>query len=482
MSSQAERSFLETPALRRGLPYTVLAALALMAGCDGTPATDVLERREIRIAAVEPAQADQGQRLSVRVLGSGFLAGDSVAWELNGQASSLVAVEEAVVVSSSEMQVTITVAAAAQVAAYDVVLTPRKRGIASEQPKGVLPDGFAVREYRPEGLGWIATGMWRGDFSHGGGISSNGTVVGAGGTGSTSNSTAVYWRTGEGPTPFGGSGSYATGISSNGEMIVGVRSPDHPNRLFTMPFVRVDGQVVDLQPLAAPFVSWATAVNDSGTVVGFGARDEWADPTWPVVWRRRADGSYGAPELLPYPGIESWRIDEHDEGSGGYAINNRGHIAGQIVLGYFLAKTTRAVVWRPGATGGYDLIELGGVNGLALAINDDGWVVGAINTVPGAEPRKAVVWSPADYSRPIELPGAFEARGINNARQVVGNSHDRAMIWWLDAAGNVTEIRQLSATQGFTTPQAHAINGNGWVTGLSWRSGPYLQEATLWRP
>jgi uncharacterized membrane protein len=476
---------------RRRMTYGLAAALGLAAAaaCEQSPTSEPpLEQIPIVVASVAPAEGDQGKRVEVRILGSGFAADDSVTWERGGAIYPGVLVDKVVFVSATELVATISIAPDADSVRYDVVVSPRKRGIGSERLKGTGSEIFKVNYYRPEALGWIGTGVWAGPFSVAWAVSDHGVIAGIGGTGNTATSTAVFWN-GSGITPFGGSPGVATGINNRG-WIVGTRG-ERNDLLFVDPFVYVDDVVTTLQPLQWPHASWAEAINDAGTVVGRGARDYWADPTWPLAWHRDAEGRYGAPVELPLPGGETWVIDQHQEGSSALDINERGDIVGVLRYGSMPSNSSlKAVLWTRNGDGSYrEPVVLGGANATASGINENGWIAGSINAFFPGQPttsvETAVVWMPGDYSKPILLsqaPMRSVAIAINDAGYVVGIAGDRAVLWQVDAQGSVQEVTTLLPSPGYTRAEPRSINANGWVVGYSERYSPTYLEATLWKP
>jgi hypothetical protein len=465
---------------------TAASVVAVLAACSEQSPTSEPPVMPIVVTSVTPAAAEQGQRVGVVIRGSGFASDDSVSWERGGVVYPGIVVEQVAFVSSVELVATITVAQTADSVVYDVAVSPRKRGIGSERPKGTGFEIFKVNEYRPEALGWIATGVWAGPFSVANAVNDQGVVVGIGGNGSTWSSTAVLWNAG-GITPFGGSPGFATGINGRG-WIVGTRGSRN-DLLFVDPFVSIDGVITNLQPLALPHASFGNAINDAGTVVGHASRDYWADPTWPVVWHRGADGSYGPAVELPLPGGETWTVGQHQEGSAAWDINERGDIVGALRYGTMPDRSSvKAVLWRRAEDGSYgEPLVLGGPNASAYSINEAGWIAGTINTTlsPTGPRQVAVVWRPEDYSTPIRLteaPVYSVARSLNDAGMVVGLLGTRAVIWQVDPQGGVQEVATLLPSSGYSRAEPRHINANGWVVGYSERNEPTYMEATLWRP
>jgi uncharacterized membrane protein len=440
----------------------------------------------ISVAAADPAEGEQGRTLEVRIMGAGFLADAVPTWERDGVADTLIVVDQVVFVSETELLATVRIGRGTDLGPYDVaVRSKRKKGIGSEDPVGVGEDIFTVQPYEPEPLGWLVESIWAGAHSMASNINDHGLIAGSA-VDASWNTTGVYWSPGEGPVTFGGVESIALG-SNNLGWIVGARGVEN-DLVFATPFIFENGQVTDLLPLQAPHRSHALDINEAGTIVGWGSRDYWADPTWPVVWLRAEDGTYGEPLELPLPGGQKWEIDDHQEGSKASAINDRGDVVGTIKLGWEDA-TLQAVLWRVRPDGSYDEpLVLGGANGRALGMNNAGWIVGSAETGPPPcgtcwPPWGAMLWHPDDYSTPIPLDGSV-ARSINDAGQIVGSRWDtgKGVLWTVDESGNTIDRFDLAPPTGYTHAQALSINAHGWVVGRSERFEPHRTMATLWRP
>jgi uncharacterized membrane protein len=445
----------------------------------------------LTVLAAQPARGEQRRTVQVLITGTGFLDDAEPAWERDGVADPLIVVEQVVFVSGTELWATITIAAEADLGLYDIsVSSKRKKGIGSEDPKGTGDEIFTVDAYTPEPLGWLVESIWAGAHSSAYAINDDGVVAGYA-VDAGWNPTAVYWTPGGGPVSFGGEESIALGSNNRG-WIVGARGIAN-DLVFAKPFIFENGVVTDLQPLQAPHRSHALGINEAGTIVGWGSRDYWADPTWPVVWVRSANGTYGAPVELPLPGGQVWQIDDHQEGSQAAAINHRGDVAGTLRIGLSPPdQVDHAVLWKVRPDGTYEEpLILGGKNARAVGMNDAGWIVGSaeVGQLPCSDcwaPRGAVLWHPADYSTPILLSG-WDARAINDAGQIVGTRHSAgnpnvAALWTVDALGNTTMTVDLVPSDGNSHSEAFAINAHGWVVGRSEQFQPHRSMATLWRP
>jgi probable HAF family extracellular repeat protein len=235
-------------------------------------------------------------------------------------------------------------------------------------------------------------------------------------------------------------------------------------------FVWQHGHMRPLPTLGGPD-GFATGVNNGGQVVGW-AENTVHDPTCnePQVLQFRAvrwDSSRRAHELPPLAG---------DTTSAATAINDSGQVVGisgicaDAVGGYSAAH---AVIWEKGEA--TDLGNLGGVAwNTPMAINRQGEVVGFANLPdgdPGAFNAHAFLWTEEEGMRDLgTLPGdAFsEALGINRRHQVVGLSCTagfgscRAFIW---EDGVMTDLSELAPGYEGSFVFANDINDAGEITG-----------------
>lgn len=481
------RPILPRAAVRRspGSPWAL--ALVLLIGCgEGLPTGQIEGDPDedpdavalpLEVTGTDPAEAEQGESVDVRIFGEGFAEGSVASWERDGVADTLIVVSSVTFVSETELVASISVARETDIGLYDVAVTrKRKKGVGSEA-KAIGADIFQVNEYVPSPLGWLVESIWAGAYSWAYTINDSGVAAGSA-VDDAWNTTAVYWTEADGAVTFGGEEAVALGSNDRG-WIVGARGVEN-DLIYATPFIFEDGLVTDLQPLEAPHRSHARAINETGTIVGWGARDYWADPTWPLVWLRADDGSYGAPAQLPLPDGQVWEVNDYTEGSRATAINDDGEIVGMLRLGGDLGDG--AYLWRPGPDGTYqEPLRLGGTEAEARGINNGGWIVG---TSGGA-----VLWHPNDYGTPIRLAGqenGAEAVAINDAGQIAGTRSTggqfHAVLWTVDAEGNTTETIDLVPAPGFTSSHASSINARGWVVGWSERYNPHRTVATLWRP
>jgi uncharacterized membrane protein len=439
----------------------------------------------IVVQSAAPAQGEQGAMLEVTVTGSGFPDDPEVSWERSDLTHPQIAVQEVVFVSASELRATIGIDRDAELGTYDIVVTSRrKKGVGSEDEMGVGEDLFTVEPYEPRALGWLVESMWAGAMSGAYTINDLGVIAGYAVDASWVQ-TAIRWAPNQEPETFGGMSSIAWGSNNRG-WIVGARGENEDYGWVT-PFIFEDGVVIDLEPLKAPHRSQAYDVNAAGTIVGWGVSHQWQMYSWPVVWLRAHDGTYGAPLVLPMPGGENSTVDPDAYYWGkAVVVNDRGDVAGTLEYARGEGShggpvpspaLTYAALWkvRPDAT--YDEpILLAGPGSWASGMNEAGWIVGHADERP-------VLWHPSDYSTVIPLDfGKGTASAINDSGQIVGVSSNRGKLWTVDASGNITETIELLPVPGYPRVQVIAINADGWVVGRSVQTLPWRTMATLWRP
>lgn len=219
---------------------------------------------------------------------------------------------------------------------------------------------------------------------------------------------------------------------------------------------------------------FATGTNNRGHVVGWAELAE-EDPTCnrldqflgfhAALWDTR-HGDH-IQRLRPLPG---------DSASAATAINDSGLVVGisgdcSNAVGGFTAR--HAVLWEAGKP--TDIGNLGGEAwNTPMAINNDGVVVGFANSpdaVGDAFDYRPFVWTERDGLQQLATyPGdrRSQALGINDDGLIVGLSRGQAglhAVLWRD--GVVSDLKQLADGYDGRLVFANDVNDNGVITGLA---------------
>jgi probable HAF family extracellular repeat protein len=154
-----------------------------------------------------------------------------------------------------------------------------------------------------------------------------------------------------------------------------------------------------------------------------------------------------------------------------FGINDRGQVIGESG---FRDAEGHPFFWSNGVM--TDVGTLGGPHGFALAINNQGQVVGGADTTipdpanPGGVLAHAFLWTPGhmqDLGSTADEPYS-EAHAINNRGQIVGlgccaGNNLRALLW---QDGRVLDLNTLiPATSGWYLVGAGGINDRGQIVG-----------------
>jgi probable HAF family extracellular repeat protein len=236
--------------------------------------------------------------------------------------------------------------------------------------------------------------------------------------------------------------SYAEGLN-NKDQIVGhtYQSGSYPNNAFIY-----ENGIYNLLPLLPGGThSEAYDINDAGKIVGYS--DGFIDGTnqsGAVMWDK------GNAIYLGNLGM----------GGEARAINNKGQVTG---FSYNARSSTADLIpfiWDKGIMTA--LPTLGGRNNFAYDINEQGVVVGAVETSQGLE---AVYWKNGTL---YDLGFSGIAYGINNKGQIVGtsnaanqyNSDYRAFLW---DNGVITDLGTIDNIRA----EAYKINESSQIVGAS---------------
>lgn len=430
--------------MSRSLACLFLAALALACDPPTDPARETDSARLAKAAAgptvssALPSYAHQGDAgVAVRILGSGFDQGSSASWERNGSVDPKVSVQGTRFVSSTELVATISVAADAAIAFYDVAVTTstRKKGIGMErftvtsaQSIGTLGGNTLGRAVNDQGasVGYSMVGSSQHAFFAAPGAAMTDLGVGQAYDLDPTETTAVVgivsgvsvvWRNTGGtwtssPLPHNGAGARATNMARTlAGLIIGGSAGNNPA------LWRESGAGWTLQtyPIPAGYNgAWIEDVNAQGQAVGV-ARDPYSKA---YLWE--ADGTPVA--LTPLAG---------DRTPFAYGINP----AGTVIVG---ASAGRAVYWRRAVNGS---------------------------------------WLPAQV-----LESCGRAMDINARDMIVGQGCENATLWVLGANGSVTRTRLPGLGANSDAPAVEGINNAEFpqAAGSAKQQGSSTTEGVIW--
>ena len=204
----------------------------------------------------------------------------------------------------------------------------------------------------------------------------------------------------------------------------------------------------------------ANGINNRGQIVGQ-AETPNSDPCSPFFLQTEAAiwQDDQVQELPPFPG---------DSVGFAIAINDQGQVVGSTGC---VPSNIRAVLWQNGTP--IDLGNLGGVLGnFPMKINNRGQVVGS-SDLPGDTNHHAFLWTERDGMRDLGLlPGDVNslALGINSQTHVVGKSDDptgnsRAFLWQDSVMTDMNTL--IPANSPFYLIEALGINDGGQITGTA---------------
>ena len=301
---------------------------------------------------------------------------------------------------------------------------------------------------------------------------------------------AVLWRNGQilnlGTLP-GGTHSQSQSINDLGQ-VVGFSTNATPDPLSMLYFVIFGlstgtetravlwqkGTIQDLGTLGGPDAG-AGAINQKGQVLGNSYTNAALNPTTgfatmhPFLWEQGTITDLGT-------------LGGTIAGSGFFNANGLLNNLGQVVGGSTLAGDAgcpdacifHPYLWtNPGPM--QDLGTLGGNNGVAVAINDAGEVIGSADLPENVS--HAFLWKNSVMTDLGTLHGDHfsNAYGINSLGQVVGEScpqscenhlFDRAVLW---ENGSIFDLNSLIASgqSGLRLRIAFAINDRGEIAGMA---------------
>ena len=266
--------------------------------------------------------------------------------------------------------------------------------------------------YAPEPLPMHHTFMWSngelqdlgtpaGHFSSEGvGMSNNGYIVGNG-----FNGYVAFWHKGEW-TALDTRGQL-NDVNESGTMVGGLYLPGN---LDSHAVMVKDGVITDLGTIGGGGYSFASAINNAGTIVGNAS--------------------------LPTPPF-----------------------SGQWIF--------RGFVYENGAM--RDIGTLGGTSSYLYDVNSSGMAVGCSDTAAGR--LVATVYQNGVLQPLAEIPGNSCARAVNDRGDVIGSSD--AGGGWLYSRGTLTMLAQIPEVRaaGYTQLSPLALNDRGWITGTGSKNG-----------
>ncbi len=258
--------------------------------------------------------------------------------------------------------------------------------------------------YTPN-LGLIDLGAFGGADNRALGINNAGLVTGY----STDTNGAVrgFVSSGGALTNLGGGGNvFPQHINNTGKVSGFSTDTNGDDRAFLFTAPNTFSNLGLIANATLPAASAAYGVNDFGVVVGIGTSSNGFNR----AFRSTINGTFE--ELGTLGGDGSWA----------YAINNSNQVVGTAD---FVSGDSHAFMFADGA-GMTDLGTLGGYTSTAFALDNSGNAVGSAEIVN--RDLRAVLWpnggAPRDLSEFIPVNSGWvltEARGVNDAGQIVGN-------------------------------------------------------------
>lgn len=271
---------------------------------------------------------------------------------------------------------------------------------------------------------------------------------------------------------LGGDSSEASGINLLGDVVgTSVLANGKPHA-----FLYRVGRMVDLGTLTGGTESYATAIADSGVIVGYGGINDSPYNTefkhQGFVWQDGAMGSVGSLFCYCTP-------SKHYGISRARAVNNAGIVVGSTQANGFGTPTHAFRLQKNrlediGVDPGTDWIA-SGLQSVAWAINDLGEIAGVFD-------GQAFLMRDGVRQK-LGVPPGFassEGRAVNGKGQVAGISvtatgTTQGFVWDLGT------MRGLAPWPGDVSSEARALNIDGDVVGRSGNGDFSTSRAMLWR-
>jgi len=271
---------------------------------------------------------------------------------------------------------------------------------------------------------------------------------------------------------FGGKNSWTdyNGINDRGEAVgLAETSVPDPNGedicafgtgLTCRPFLWRNGHMSALPTLGGNN-GQASAINNRGQIAGF-AENGMVDSTCPTGVR---NNRIALPVLWEKGKVQPLPTVGSDPDGEAFGINNQGQAVGYSGTCTF----PNAVLWENGTA--TQLADLGTPGALAIAINDQGQIVG--QGVSGDGMVTAALWQNNTVTSLGLLPGDATsfAESINNQGQVVGSNTDSSGNWthafiWQNNV--MTDLNTLfPASSNLYATMANSINERGQISGMA---------------
>jgi probable HAF family extracellular repeat protein len=444
------------------------------------------------VTSVVPDSAARGATLDVSVRGSGFDPGSAVTLEREGAPTAGIITNSTTFVTPRRLIANISIAADAEVGAYDVAVTT------SGGRKGVGIETFAVT-YVIDELGIIG-GTW----SRAHAINEFGEVAG---TSCTSDclATAFYWSPESGQVNLGGLSGYsrsaAYAINSRGQVFGEVECPERDAGCGAgvtsrrVRWVKVNG-------------TWTIAVIDGCSVESplsegsekllINERDECVARSAAGLLLQTLSGT-GVASAEPIPSPFAGGSPPQ-----AYALNNESMVAGSAIETVGTVSERKPVAWYRDGAGGWTALLLplpaGDVRGAVTDIGDpDGaGLVRATGFTEGGYSNRDYVGHALRWTLRSDGAGGWEiastevlpaggtrvrgwTRATNAAGDVVGNVGafvaDGGPVKWLAGGG----VEELPALKGSALGRAVDINSQGWIVGAVWDKANRCDRAAIWR-
>jgi probable HAF family extracellular repeat protein len=447
-----------SPVLRGFLALSTLSLAAcageVTSGPDFAPAA-ARTTTEPTVTSTLPNSASRDTTIDVQVIGTGFDQGSRVEFARGGVVDAKLHVNRTSYVKSTQLTASLTIAADAEVAKYDIYVTTSKgkKGIGTElfavNPILTLPlsGGGEARDVNDAGLVVGQQGMapnptrpfvWSLEmglrylpiapgtcFQTAGAVNNQGVILARNGCGATP---PVRWV----PDGAGNWTPQSLGAAPNGTLPDAVAINDlgwivgawlDPSTNVTHPYLWTEGSGwAPLQTPAAAPSCYIELINNSGQMVG-GCEQPGGQGGLTYLWSSPS----AAPVSLSLP-MPAGHVK-----LGVLGINDAGVLVGYSITCNCSKQVQRALRWTPSA-GGYaltDLGDLGGGEARAEAINGAGQIVGRSTTA--GKVSHAFLYTPGAGMRDLGALGpqdswAFELNsGTGAPLMIVGRSSVNAV-------------------------------------------------------